>query len=113
MRVGRCGKLVWRRILVDSRMLVQRSRPLLGCILAAALGCTGTVTVPAPAARDTDSSGGTTNDAGGTSGSSGSTNDPTAEACAKQSGAALKVGRSRLSRLTRTQLDHTMRDLLG
>ncbi len=109
-------------------MLVHGSRPLLGCILATALGCTGTVTVPAPVQRDTGSSGGTTSNAAGTSGSSGAgakssggstsgssgtTNDPTAEACAKQTGAALKVGRSRLSRLTRTQLDHTLRDLLG
>jgi hypothetical protein len=105
----------------------ERSCALLGGALAFVLGCTGTVVIPAPAARDTGSPGGTTNDAGATSGSSGTaatsgggttsgsggTNDPTAEACAAQTGAALKIGRSRLSRLTRTQLDHTLRDLLG
>lgn len=48
---------------------------------------------------------------GGSAGSSGS--GPTAADCAAQTGAALKIGRSRLSRLTRTQLDHTLRDLLG
>src|SRR4051794_26985784 len=103
MRLRRCGELVVGRILVDSRMLVQRSRSLLGCLLATVLGCTGTVTVPAPAQRDMASSGGTTSNAGGTSGSSGTaakssggtsgssgtTNDPTPEACAKQTGAAL------------------------
>jgi len=53
-------------------------------------------------------SGGTT----GTAGSTSSSADPSAEQCAAQAG-ALKIGRSRLSRLTRTQLDHTLRDLLG
>ncbi|HSU40010.1 MAG TPA: DUF1587 domain-containing protein, partial [Polyangiaceae bacterium] len=110
-------------------MLGKPSRALLGCACALALGCTGTVTVPAPGAGGqggsasntsgtagaaAKSSGGTTNGGSGTtSGSSGTTNDPTAAACAQQTGSALHVGRSRLSRLTRTQLDHTLRDLLG
>src|SRR5688572_5483182 len=51
---------------------------------------------------------------GGTSaGSSGTGGEPSDEECAAQSGAALKVGRSRLSRLTRSQLAHTLRDLLN
>jgi hypothetical protein len=112
-------------------MLGQSSRVLLGCALATVLGCSGSVTVPAPGANSggqtassggtsgtsgtaAKSSGGTTSNTGGTtSGSGGTTSEPTAEECAKQTGAALKVGRSRLSRLTRTQLDHTLRDLLG
>lgn len=47
---------------------------------------------------------------GSTSGSGGTGPDPTEEECATQE---LTVGRSRLSRLTRTQIDHTLRDLLG
>lgn len=47
---------------------------------------------------------------GSTSGSSGTGTEPTEEECATQE---LTIGRSRLSRLTRTQIDHTLRDLLG
>jgi len=56
-------------------------------------------------------SAGTGGSSGGSAGSAGG--EPTASDCAAQTGAALKLGRSRLSRLTRTQLDHTLRDLLG
>lgn len=57
-------------------------------------------------------SGGTSGVAAGDETVSG-TVDPTDQECATQTGAALKIGRSRLSRLTRTQIDHTIRDLLG
>ena len=47
---------------------------------------------------------------GSSGGASGTGAEPSEEACAAQQ---LTVGRSRLSRLTRTQIDHTLRDLLG
>jgi hypothetical protein len=46
-----------------------------------------------------------------TGGSSGA--NPSPEECATQTGDALRVGRTRLRRLTRTELDHTVRDLLN
>ena len=63
-------------------------------------------------------SGGTSGTKGGASGASsggtsGTGTPPTDAECEAQTGGALKIGRSRLSRLTRTQLDHTLRDLLG
>lgn len=55
-------------------------------------------------------SGGTGN--GGSGGSAGSANpNPTEAECANQT--ALRIGRTRLRRLTRSQLDHTVRDLLN
>lgn len=48
----------------------------------------------------------------GTGGASGGAN-PSEEECATQTGDALRVGRTRLRRLTRTELDHTVRDLLN
>ncbi len=89
-------------------------------------GCTGTIATnvasDAPAGGAPNGSGtggpsGGTSPAGGSSGTGGSSggagSGPTAADCAAETGAALKIGRSRLSRLTRTQLDHTLRDLLG
>jgi hypothetical protein len=100
-------------------------------IAAFLLGCTGTIATnvagnaPSGGAPNGSGTGGSTGgsvpmsgNGGSSGGASGGTlggggSAPTAADCATQTGAALKIGRSRLSRLTRTQLDHTLRDLLG
>ena len=48
----------------------------------------------------------------GTSGTAGAVVDPTDAQCAAQA-SGLNIGRSRLARLTRTQVAHTLRDLLS
>jgi hypothetical protein len=80
---------------------------------AAASGGAGAGKSTAGTGTGASSSGGTSggSSGSGTGGSSGA--GPTDDDCAAQTGASLKIGRSRLSRLTRTQLDHTLRDLLG
>jgi len=51
---------------------------------------------------------------GGTgTGGSGGVVDPPEEQCAMEVGDAARVGRTRLRRLTRSQFEHTVRDLLG
>jgi hypothetical protein len=74
-------------------------------------GSSGTAGTGNKASGGTGAAAGKGGSGGSTSGASGtSTTDPSEEDCASQ---ALTVGRSRLSRLTRTQIDHTLRDLLG
>jgi hypothetical protein len=109
-----------------------------GALTVLLLGCSGKITQDLPAGSGAaaavggagagaaanggagagKATGGTSGSKGGSSGaSSGGTSGggaaPTDAACEAQTGSALKLGRSRLSRLTRTQLDHTLRDLLG
>jgi hypothetical protein len=61
--------------------------------------------------------GSTTGGSGGSgtggAGGSGGIVDPPEEQCAMETGNAIRVGRTRLRRLTRTQFEHTVRDLLG
>jgi hypothetical protein len=64
--------------------------------------------------------GSTTGGSGGTGGSgsdgaggTGGIVDPPEEQCSMETGNAIRVGRTRLRRLTRTQFEHTVRDLLG
>jgi hypothetical protein len=76
-------------------------------------GKAGSGAAPGKGGSGSGASGGTAGSSShaGSAGSSGS--NPTEQDCASQSGEDLRVGRSRLRRLTRTELDHTVRDLLG
>jgi hypothetical protein len=58
-------------------------------------------------------SGGSGGSGTGGSGGSGGLVDPPEEQCALETGDAIRVGRTRLRRLTRSQFEHTVRDLLG
>jgi hypothetical protein len=69
----------------------------------------GSGAAPGKGGSGSAGAGGTGNSTHG--GSAGGTN-PTEEECANQTGDALRVGRTRLRRLTRTELDNTVRDLL-
>ena len=80
---------------------------------AAASGGAGAGKATGGTGAGASTSGGTSSGASGSGAGGSSGSAPTADTCATQTGAALKIGRSRLSRLTRTQLDHTLRDLLG
>jgi len=57
--------------------------------------------------------GGTGGSGGSGTGGSGGVVDPPPEQCAMEVGDAARVGRTRVRRLTRSQFDHTVRDLLG
>jgi hypothetical protein len=61
----------------------------------------------------TGGSGGTGGSDSGGSGGSGGIVDPPEEQCAMETGDAIRVGRTRLRRLTRSQFEHTVRDLVG
>ena len=69
----------------------------------------------ATSGKGSGGSGSTATGGTGSSGTGGSSSnpDPTEEECANQTGDALRIGRTRLRRLTRTELDHTVRDLLN
>jgi hypothetical protein len=91
----------------------KASAPVL-CAALVALGCQGTIDSPQGAAPAPSGAGGSSgNGSSGTGGDpmTGISGDP-AELCAQQSD-TLRIGRTRLRRLTRTQLDNTVRDLLG
>jgi len=127
-----------RRELLWSVLRTGFGSRVAGALAVLVLGCSGKITqdLPAGAGAGTSlggaggsaaanggtgagsSTGGTSGTKGGASGgssggASGTGAEPTDAACDAQTGSALKIGRSRLSRLTRTQLDHTLRDLLG
>ena len=129
---GNRGGLPW------SVPLTGKASRVAGALTVLLLGCSGKITQDAPAGSGAGAAvggagggtaasggtgagkatGGTSGTKGGASGASsggasGSGAAPTDAACEAQTGSALKIGRSRLSRLTRTQLDHTLRDLLG
>jgi hypothetical protein len=116
------------------------TRHLACCAALIALGCSGAIDAPGSdpglGAGGTDATpgkggSGSTGNAGngaaagkGGSGSAGSGGgsagqsgaggtNPSEQDCANQTGDALRVGRTRLRRLTRTELDHTVRDLLN
>jgi hypothetical protein len=106
-------------------------------VLALLGGCSGSITAPDPGSggssqttgsggsSQTTGSGGTTSDSGGTraeggddsgagagkSAAGGSGDEPSEEECATD--AAKHAGRTPLRRLTRSQYDHTVRDLLN
>jgi hypothetical protein len=112
--------------------MAYRSTPqglsVLSAACGLALGCTSTVTGEGPG-QAPGSSGGSSSGAGGssagngtggssagTSGSAGTTTGGTggiiSDAACIEDG-TLRIGRSRLRRLTRSQFNHTVRDLLG
>jgi hypothetical protein len=65
------------------------------------------------AATGGSTTGGTGGSDSGGAGGSGGIVDPPEEQCAMETGDAVRVGRTRLRRLTRSQFEHTVRDLLG
>ena len=88
------------------------SRAALGVVVAT-LACQGTIENGGPGSSVSPGSGGSSGNAGGGAGDPGTgiTGNP-AELCREQ-GAMLSIGRTRLRRLTRTEVNNTVRDLLG
>jgi hypothetical protein len=100
-------------------------------VAALGLGCTAKVSSDAPAgggvggagaSGGVSGAGGSKSATGGSAGASGAStggasgssgSGPTEEQCATETGDAIRVGRTRLRRLTRSQFEHTVRDLLG
>ena len=101
----------------QDRRAGSSSRGFGWCAALLLLGCSGSIDAPGADPGDDGGTGGTGQGSGGTgntgTGGSAGTPNPTEEDCAAQTGDAMRVGRTRLRRLTRSQFDHTVRDLLN